>query len=98
MVNVFTLTVRTSWFVPGGKLALDNDVYPKGSWPIEQVISTHVIVKSMWAFYNARSLFFFFPLFSGLDFYGYIKLINFVRLKVGVPCVTSITCVWRTGS
>lgn len=36
--------------------------------------------------------------FSGLDFYGYIKLINFVRLKVGVPHTTTVTHVWRKGN
>lgn len=35
---------------------------------------------------------------SGLDFYGYVKLINFVRLKVGVPLITSTLYVWRMGN
>lgn len=54
------------------------------------------------AFCKASSLSFSFFLlisfFSGLDFYGYIKLINFVRLKVSVPRVASVVCVWRPGN
>lgn len=64
--------------------------------PIEQVINIHIIVKRvLFCNTNALSLFFF---FSGLDFYGYIKLINFVRLKVGVSHTTSVSWLWRIGS
>lgn len=65
----------------------------RGSWLTEQVITNLITVKCGFSVTQAVSAFFFF--FPGLDFYGYIKLINFVRLKVSVPCNISVADVWR---